>query len=370
MRRSLSAWSFALLVVLAGCTPAEDRSSAPVPGATPTPSTGSEPAPDASPSTATSPAPAGSPAARPSPSPTPSPRPSRKPNPVSVQALIQKEYDGDNLRRGRLLSDNGAYRRYLVTYRSEKLRVSGVMAVPDGDGPFPVVVMNHGYIDPDAYVPGQGMPREQDYFARNGYVVLHVDYRGHASGDDDPDVDYELRLPYAVDTVNAVYAVKRSGFDYLDEDRVAWLGRSMGGNVTLNALVAQPGLVDAASIYASTSSRAAQNWEQFYRPSEDRDRVNRRIERSYGLPDDNPEFWLAASPLPYFDRITEPLLVHHGLADDTCPVDWSREIVRTLRKKDKDVTYYSYAGAGHTFEGATWQRSIRRTKAFFDRELG
>ena len=60
------------------------------------------------------------------------------------------------------------------------------MLVPDGKGPFPVLVLNHGYIDPDTYFPGQGMPREHDYLARQGYVVFHTDYRGHASGDDDP----------------------------------------------------------------------------------------------------------------------------------------------------------------------------------------
>ncbi|MFP5283019.1 MAG: alpha/beta hydrolase family protein, partial [Actinomycetes bacterium] len=172
-----------------------------------------------------------------------------KPNPISVQALIERSYNGRNLRVGRLLADAGTYKRYLISYRSENLRVSGVMNVPDGEGPFPVLVLAHGYIDPDTYFPGQGMPREQDYLARQGYVVLHTDYRGHASGDDDPDVDYELRLPYAVDVINAAYAVKESDLDYLDGDRIGVLGRSMGGNVTLNAMVAAPGVFDAAVIY-------------------------------------------------------------------------------------------------------------------------
>jgi len=243
------------------------------------------------------------------------------------------------------------------------------MLVPDGKGPFPVLVLNHGYIDPDTYFPGQGMPREHDHLARQGYVVFHTDYRGHASGDDDPDVDYELRLPYAVDTINAVYAVKRSKLDFLDGDRVGWLGRSMGGNVTLNALVAQPDLVDAAVIYASTSALAAQNWKQFYDDSDDRRSVNRKIDRTYGLPEDSPAFWKAASPKTYFDRVSDPLLVHHGTADDTCPIAWSEDIVETLEEKGKDVTFHRYKGAGHTFEGATWQRSIERTVDFFDEHL-
>jgi len=285
-----------------------------------------------------------------------------------VRALIERSYNGRDLKVGRLLADTGAYRRYLVTYRSEDLKVSGVMNVPDGKGPFPVLVLAHGYIDPDVYRPGQGLAREQDHLARQGYVVLHTDYRGHAGGDDDPDVDYELRLPYAVDVVNAVTAVKTSKLPYLDPDRVGLLGRSMGGNVTLNALVARPGLVDAAVIYASTSSLAADNWRQFYRTSAERDRVNRRIEQTYGLPEDSPAFWRAASPRPYFDRIATPLQVHHGRQDDTCPLDWSLATVRALRAAGREVDFRVYDGEGHTFY-AQWDTSIGRTTAFLDRHL-
>ncbi len=296
------------------------------------------------------------------------PRRAPKPHPISIQALIEKRYNGGNLKLGRLLDDFGAYRRYLISYRSEDLTISGVMNVPKGKGPFPVLVLNHGYIDRRTYFPGQGMPREHDYLARRGYVVLHTDYRGHAGSDDDPDVDYELRLPYAVDTINAVLAVKNSTLKFLDRGRVGWLGRSMGGNVTLTALVAQPGLVDAAVIYASTSSLAADNWKQFYRNSGDRARVNRRIERTYGLPDQSPQFWRAASPRPYFDRVTEPLLVLHGTEDDTCPIEWSEATVAALRKEGKTAELVRYRGEGHTFE-RQWQSSIRRTAAFFDQHL-
>jgi dipeptidyl aminopeptidase/acylaminoacyl peptidase len=286
-----------------------------------------------------------------------------------VAALITKTYNGDNLRLRELLEDRGAYKRYRITYRSEDLTVSGIMHVPDGRGPFPVVVLNHGYIDPDIYRPGQGMPREQDYLARNGYVVLHTDYRGHASGEeyDNNEADYALRLPYAVDTINAVYAIKRSELGFLDRERVAWFGRSMGGAITLTALVAKPGLVDAAVVYASTSSLAADNWRQFSRDGEDQD-TNRRIERTYGLPEDNPTFWQGASARPFFSRITEPVLFQHGNDDDTCPISWTRESIRALRAEGKDVRYYFYPDEGHTFE-EEFGLSIRRTRAFLDREL-
>jgi dipeptidyl aminopeptidase/acylaminoacyl peptidase len=304
----------------------------------------------------------------PSDTPTPSPTATPKPHPISVQALIERSYDGRDLRLGRQIGSTGAYRRYLVSYRGDGLRLTGVMNVPNGKGPFPVLVLNHGYIDPDIYVAGQGMARENDYLARRGFVTLHIDYRNHAGSTKDPNVNYELRLPYVVDTINAVKAVKGSKLGFLDRDRVGWLGRSMGGAVTLTALAVQPGLVDAAVVYASTSSLAADNWRQFNRDADDQ-QVNRRIERTYGLPNQNPGFWRNASARPYFGRVTEPLLMHHGTEDDTCPIGWSRSTTRALTTARKDVTLLTYGGQGHRMEGAAFARSIDRTADFFSENL-
>src|SRR5690606_19326928 len=92
----------------------------------------------------------------------PSPSASARADPVSIPALIAREQTGSGLRLGRVLARTSAYTRYAVTYEANGLTVSGVMNIPEGDGPFPALVLAHGYIDPAVYVTGQGMPREQD----------------------------------------------------------------------------------------------------------------------------------------------------------------------------------------------------------------
>ena len=179
---------------------------------------------------------------------------------------MAKEYDGRALRTRQVLLRTGDYTRYAVTYRSGDLRISGVMNVPRGKGPFPVLVLLHGYIDPAIYNTGQGLMREQDYLAREGYVALHIDYRGHAGSDPAPRAEQSLRLGYTVDAINAVHAVRRSSLPYLDGERVGFLGRSMGGGVLYNALVAQPGLVDAAVAFAPVSSDTVDNFNRWTRP--------------------------------------------------------------------------------------------------------
>lgn len=284
---------------------------------------------------------------------------------VSLPALWSSTITGSDLTTVRTISRTSAYTRYGITYRSGTLRISGVMNVPTGQGPFPVVILAHGYIDPAIYVTGQGLAREQDYLARRGYVALHVDYRNHATSSKDPQNNVRLRLGYTEDVISAALAVKRSRLPYLDGDRVALLGRSMGGGVAYNALVTRPGLFDAAIVYASVSARAGENFNKWQRNDYD---IAREIGQRYGMPEDNRRFWNQVSPITFFDRITEPVLVHHGTADATCPIRWADAAVRKMRNAGVDVTYKTYRGAGHTFYDV-WDDSMRTSVNFLKRHM-
>lgn len=343
----------ALIVVVVlgafGCTSGAD------PAASPSPTT-----PGAAPPT-TAPSKPSQPVATPEPeaaSTTPAPEPL---HPVSLPALMATEFDGRDLEVGQILDQNSAYSRYAITYTSGELTISGIMNVPDGEGPFPVLVLAHGYIDPDIYTTGRGLAREQDYLAREGYVVLHTDYRNHAGSDDDPDNELHLRLGYAEDVINAVLAVRESDLPYLDGDRVGLLGRSMGGGVTYDVLVTAPGLVDAAVVYAPVSSNAADNFNRWVRDGPAGD----AILEAYGDPDDAPEFWRQRSARTFFDRITEPVLIHHGTADDTCPLEWSHETLDALKDAGVDAELIEWDGEPHAFEAA-WGESIELTAEFFE----
>jgi dipeptidyl aminopeptidase/acylaminoacyl peptidase len=301
-------------------------------------------------------------------SPTASPTPTPVPNEVSLQALMTKKYDGRGLRVGRVLASAPSYTRHFVTYKSGQLTISGILNVPKGKGPFPVLVLAHGYIDPAIYTNGRGLMREQDYLARRGYVVLHTDYRNHAASDDDPKADLQLRLGYTEDVINAVLAIKKSPLPYLDKERIGLLGRSLGGGVLLNVLVAQPGLVDAAVAFAPVSSDAADNFDRWIRGDAQRRALAQRIISAYGSPEKNPAFWRDVSPRTFFDRVTEPVLIQHGTADDTCPIRWSRTTLAALKAAGADARMATYDGEQHAF-GPQWPLSMRRTVAFFKENL-
>ncbi|GAA3695388.1 alpha/beta fold hydrolase [Terrabacter ginsenosidimutans] len=302
------------------------------------------------------------------PSSTPSssaPKPA--PDPASIEALIATRYDGGNLRLGRERGSTSAYRQYFVTYESNGLTISGRINIPRGKGPFPAVVLAHGYVDPATYTNGETMLRERDHLARQGYVTLHIDYRNHAQSDKDPRNDANLRAGYTVDAVNAGLALQKVA--YVDPDRLAIVGRSMGGGVVYNVLVVRPGLFRAAVAYAPVSSDTVDNFDKWVRRDASRAGAARAVIDRLGTPEANPTAWAATSPRTYFGRITEPLLIHHGTADEDCPLSWSRESVAALRAEGKSVELDVYPGGRHTLTSPQWDTSIRRTEAFLARNL-
>jgi dipeptidyl aminopeptidase/acylaminoacyl peptidase len=100
----------------------------------------------------------------------------------------------------------------------------------------------------------------------------------------------------------------------------------------------------------------------------ERRQLAQRIIQAYGAPERNPAFWRSVSPVTFVDRVSEPILIHHGTADESCPIQWSRTTVAALQRLGKDATLLTYPGEPHAF-GAGWLTSMRRTVAFFDQHL-
>ncbi|MCM0619850.1 alpha/beta hydrolase family protein [Nocardioides bruguierae] len=290
------------------------------------------------------------------------PRVERK---VSLPALMRDGVRSGRLTRTQPLASTDTWRSWAVTYRVEDRTVSGELLVPRGRGPFPAVVLNHGYIEPSYYSLGQGLSREQEYLAARGFVVLHTDYGGYAGSDPVGKVGWESRLAWTRDAIGAVQEVKKMAV--VDEDRTAFLGRSAGGGVTYNAIVADPDLVDAAVVFAPVSSDLTDNLARWTVP-ERPDFAAALAQAVGGTPAQEPRAYRQLSPRTYFDRIEVPVLIHHGTSDDVCPIGWSRTTQRLLERAGVRSRLVEYAGEEHAF-GPQFTDSMARTVRFLRARL-
>lgn len=288
------------------------------------------------------------------------------PENFSIPALSEMRLSGTGLTLERVIVRNDAYTRYAIRYRSNGLTISGIMNIPVGEGPFPLLVLNHGYIPTSVYTRGKGLKREQDYLARQGFAVLHTDYRGHADSDESPlTVNiYDGNVEYAMDSANAILAARAAALPQVDTGHVGMLGHSLGGGVTLAVLTARPYLVDAAVLYAPVH---ADVWENFMRWRSEREDDDRTLE-AYGTRAENPELWDALSPRTYLQRISAPVLLFQGGRDKDVPKEWSDDLAGRLRELSREVTYVEYENEGHEFS-TQWQDFMERSSAFFHRQL-
>jgi dipeptidyl aminopeptidase/acylaminoacyl peptidase len=279
---------------------------------------------------------------------------------VSLDALANQKFNGSELKLIKKVAGANKYSKYQISYLSEKLTISGVLYIPNGKGPFPGLVLGHGYIDPKIYKNGQGMKREQNYFAANGFIVLHTDYRNHAFGSKDKLSNIKFRMDYSIDVANAAMALKNSDLKSLDKSKISYVGRSMGGGIGFNLAVSTKDIFSSYVLYAPTSANYPQNFNKWGRDNPAR---LKPIKEFVGLPEDNPEFWKGVSPENYWDRATAPIMIHHGVEDKSCSISWARSAVKGLKSAQKEVVFFEYPGEGHNLYGG-WNKSMSRTVNF------
>ncbi len=360
-------------IIISGCSWL-GSSATPVGRASPT-----RPAPSASPSSTPTPGPTSTPTRTPSPtvtlSPTITPTPTDTPTPTvtptptlspmdayTIPGLRERKYPGGTIQVRAVLTTTEVFTRYYIDYPSDGLTITGIMQVPPGDGPFPVIILNHGYIDADLYWSGADTWRAAEYLNRRGYLTLAPDFRGWGQSDHARNYFWTGQL---IDTLNAVGSL--ASVAQADPRRVGMWGHSMGGGVTADAIAVDP-RIKAAVIYAPTSADkgASQRW---YRtpPESPSVPVDEALARAFRDASFDHNFLERASPINYFALVTAPVQIHSGTADTMCSPMWAEDIYQALRDAGKEVSYFSYRGEGHAFDGQGWEVFMGRAGDFFDR---
>ncbi len=292
-------------------------------------------------------------------------------HPLTLAAMRQREYPGSEIVVEQVLEPGVNYRRQLVSYQSESLKIYALLTLPNGARPptgWPVIIFNHGYIPPAQYRTTQRYIAYVDWLARSGYIVFRSDYRGHGSSEGVARGAYNSP-DYVVDILNAVAAMKR--YPDADPNRIGMWGHSMGGYITLRSMVItqdiKAGVIWAGVVasYPDLISRWRRGPTRTPNPSGTPGWRGALIE-TYGAPEENPEFWNSISANSYLNDLSGPLQLHHGTADTSVPLEFSEILNQQMLAAGKTVEFYTYKNADHNLS-SSFGSAMTRTIEFFNK---
>ena len=196
------------------------------------------------------------------------------------------------------------------------------------------------------------------YLVQHGYVVFVLDNRGSGMRG----VKFETTLGKRMGGVEVQDQVKGAEFlrtlPYVDAKRIGIFGWSYGGYMTLMCLMQAPEVFAAGVAGAPVTDLSL--YDTHY------------TERYLSTPQANAAGYAASNVLTYVDKLSRPLLLVHGMADDNVLFSNSTVLMKKLQDLQKPFDLMTYPGGKHGLirQNVTGWHAHANIVRFFDREIG
>ncbi len=194
------------------------------------------------------------------------------------------------------------------------------------------------------------------YFARRGWHVFSIDNRGtsgRGKAFEDPIHRALGQIEVADQMLGHAWLASRAD---VDPARIAVQGWSYGGYMVLRLLAAHPGRFAAGVAGAPVTA-----WDLY---------DTHYTERYLGNPTSDRAPYDRSDVVPEADRIADPLLLIHGMADDNVIFDNTAALAARLQKTGRLFEMMVYPGQTHRIAGPeTGVHLWRSIEDFLDRRL-
>jgi dipeptidyl aminopeptidase/acylaminoacyl peptidase len=261
----------------------------------------------------------------------------------------------------------------MVRYKArDGLEIPGWLTLPPGGkrDQLPLVVLVHG--GPFLRGGSWGWDAERQFLATRGYAVLEPEFRGSTGfGSKHFRAGWKQWGLAMQDDIadGAKWAIAQG---IADPARICIAGASYGGYAALMGLINDPALYKCAVNWVGvtdielmyTGSWLAGNdlppaWKKYGMPELIGDRVKDAAQLK------------ATSPLQQAARVTQPLLLAYGGADERVPLHHGDKFYNAVKKTNPNVEWVVYPDEGHGW--ALPETNIdfwSRVEKFLDRHIG
>lgn len=234
--------------------------------------------------------------------------------------------------------------------------IQGWLAVPEGEGPFPMILDTHG--GPQA-VQAEYFSPEAQAWLDHGFAWVSINYRGSITFGKDFEESIwgnlgELEVEDMVAARNYLIAEK-----IVHPDKIFLTGWSYGGYLTLQALGKYPDLWAGG-----LAGIAISDWEMSYEDSAET--LKKYCVAMFGgTPEEKREQYRKSSPITYAEHVQAPLLIIQGRNDmrtPARPIEVYEQRMKSLGKKIKVVWF----DAGHAGPYAQVELAIQNQALMID----
>ncbi len=284
--------------------------------------------------------------------------------PASIETLQNRDFEGGKIQVQKLLQ-NVAARSMLFSYPSDGLTLFAKADLPQGNGPFPVVIINRGYIVSSAFKEATSYENIAEDFVQHGFIAITPNFRNN--GQSDIDRSIAGILGYPIDELNLINSLHT--FPQADTKHVFLWGFSVGGQVTLTTLAAV-----SQNKNISPTIQAAAVWNtildpyiayaQFSHIFPGQAVPYQRVYNAFGPYATDPLPWQSISPQYYIQDINTPIRISDAFSDAITPYQWSIELYDTLKYYHKNAALSLY-DTDHNFT-TSWRQVISEDIAYFE----
>ena len=245
-----------------------------------------------------------------------------------------------------------------VSYKSRDGKdIEGFITIPNGEPPYPLVVMPHGgpFFGEDPSYDGWAQ-----MLANNGFMVLQPQYRGSTA------YGLDFYQSAFIDGGEGGYRMQDDKDDgalhlvekgLVDPDKMAMFGWSYGGYAALIAAAREDQIYQCAIAGAAVADNTQQL--NYYRNSMASFPTSGSLEQI--------KFWEESiSPIKEVEKVNIPLMIIHGDVDQRVPPKHARKYISALEKAGISHKTMWLEGADHFYSTLFYRHNIKFYSAMLD----